>query len=157
MESKRPTPLQWPYLSVLGLAFGLAMAGCSDVKTAEEVLSELDVHYGKRLTMRARFRSGARCSAEVDGEFQTYCKDCQYCRGPIVVETTLSSTTAKLDDWPMVLGGTWEGKPIRCSGPLSNLNCHPFKLGALYEVRGVLERHRPPRLLVEDFEEVSAP
>src|SRR5207245_5016112 len=103
-------------LAVLLLA--LAACGPPASKPAEEVLKDLGSYGGKIVTIRARFRSGARCRQGDSGEWRTYCKDCQYCRGPIVLAT--SSTVAEgLDDWPLILGGTWDDKDIRCKGPLN--------------------------------------
>lgn len=130
-------------------------ASCGPPKAidAADVLANLDAHLGKRVVMRARFRSGARCHLE-SKEWTTYCKDCQYCRGPLVVDTG-KELSEELDDWPMILGGTWEGQDIRCKGPLGKIECAPFVEGKTYVVQGEVENQRPPKLLVERFWEVE--
>lgn len=130
----------------------LALAGCkpSDAPTADEVLSKIDEHLGKRVALKAKIKSGARCAVAKDGEFKTYCKDCQYCRGPAVVGTKLDTKKEGLDDWPMILVGQWKGKTIRCKGPLGEVVCEPFDEGKEYLIQGRLEKMRPPRLVVQD-------
>lgn len=119
------------------------------------MLKNITAYAGKRVVLRARFKSGARCRQEVGKDWQTYCKDCQYCRGPVVVDTGLDLPSSGLDDWPMILGGTWKGKDIRCKGTLQAIECYPFELGKTYVVQGEIEAQRPPKLLVEKFWEVT--
>ncbi len=137
----------------------LATTACTrDAIEADEVLANLDQHLGKRLTLKGKFRSGARCKAQNEkGEFPTYCKnnDCQYCKGPVVLDTGLEAKEAGLMDWPMILGGTWKGKDIRCRGMIDNIECWPIKKGKTYVVRGRLENQKPPKLIVADIEEVD--
>lgn len=134
-----------------GLAIALVLAACGPPKgrPAAEVLADLEPHYGKTITIRATLRSGARCHQESE-KWMAYCKDCQSCRGPLVVDAP-GVDIEHADDWPMILGGTWEYKDIRCQGPLEKIECHPFTPGQTYVIRGFLERNRPPRLLVEKF------
>lgn len=151
------------------LAFALLLSACGPPRSidAREVLRDLPRHLGKSLVVRARFKSGARCRQGETGEWKTYCKDCQYCKGPIVLDegtgvgtnakgstgavTDTGTTSEHLDDWPLILGGTWEGKDIRCKGPLNEIECYPFVPGHMYVVQGLLENQRPPKLLVERF------
>ncbi len=151
-------------LSPLLLLAALALvAGCKDRPVpAEEVIANLDRYLGKRVRMQAKLRSGARCRVgETAADFKTYCKDCQFCNGPYVVDLGLppveTTTTATVTDevpkdWPMILGGSHEYKPIRCRGPLNEIDCWPFELGKEYVLEGMLERHRPPRLMVDGFQ-----
>jgi len=118
-----------------------------------EILSDVDFHYGKTITIRTKFVSGARCRQGEEGEWKTYCKDCQYCKGPMVVDP--GEKVGASPDWPMILGGTWEYKDIRCKGPLNKVECHPFEIGKTYVVRGKLEKHKPPKLLVSKFWEIK--
>lgn len=139
--------------------------GCKEAPvSAQEVVDDLDRYLGKRIRMRAKLRSGARCRVgETVADFKTYCKDCQFCNGPYVidlgrpvVQTTTTATVADTDevpkDWPMILGGSHEYKPIRCRGPLNQVDCWPFEVGKEYVLEGLLERHRPPRLMVDGFQ-----
>ena len=136
------------------LALALTAVGCKpDAKDADVILANLDDYVGQRVVMKASFRAGARCRiGDEDGEWKTFCgskNDCQYCRGPLVVNA--GDKEADLDDWPMILGGTHEGKPIKCQGPLNEVKCFPFEPGKTYIVRGLIEAHHPPRLMVSDF------
>jgi hypothetical protein len=136
----------------------LALTGCfgpPDAIEGAQLLKELDAHLGKRVVVKAKFRSGARCRQE-DGEWKTYCKDCQYCRGPLVIDTGSAVPEEGMDDWPMVLGGTWEGEDIRCKGPLHQIECKPFELGKTYVIQGRLEAAHPPKLLVQKFWKVDS-
>lgn len=142
--------------SLLGLA--LAAAGCTeDPKNVDEVLENFPEYAGKRILLKTKLRSGARCRVgDKDGEFRTYCKgDCQYCKGPLVVASSVKTKEADLDDWPMILGGIHEGKPIKCKGPLNEVTCEPFDLDKTYVIRGIIEKHHPPRLMVTDFWEAE--
>lgn len=143
----------------IALTLGLtAMVGCTpDPKDIDEVLTNLDQYAGKRILLKTSFRSGARCRiGEEEGEWKTYCKgDCQYCRGPIVVDSAVKPIEAGLDDWPMVVGGLHDGKPMKCQGPLNHVKCAPFELGKTYVVRGIIEKQTPPRLMVKDFWEAE--
>lgn len=136
----------------------LATACTPDAKDADEVLANLDDHIGKRVTLKGKFRSGARCRVQDEnGDFPTYCKnnDCQYCKGPVVLDTGIDAEEAKLMDWPMILGGTWKGKDIRCRGPLNQIECWPKLEGKTYIVRGRLENQKPPKLIVADIIEAD--
>ncbi len=129
----------------------LAACGAPPAVPVEELVRDLGPSYGKVITVRTRFKSGARCRQGEDGKWKTYCKDCQYCRGPLVADLPLAATASGAEDWPLIMGGTWEGQDIRCKGPLNQIECYPFELGKTYVVRGVLEHQRPPKLLVERF------
>jgi hypothetical protein len=140
------------------LAALLGLAACTpSAQEADELLARLDQNMGKRVVLKARFRSGARCRVgENEGEWKTYCKgDCQFCKGPLVVDSRVKGETVDLDDWPLTLGGTFEGKPIRCEGPLNEVKCYPFEPGKTYVVRGLLEKNHPPRLMVSEFWEAD--
>lgn len=128
-----------------------AALGCqTDAPDAQQVIAELDEHIGRRVTIKARFRPGIRCRLDTeDGQWKTYCRDCQVCRGPYVVDLGKKSEDAS--DWPMVLAGTWKMRDIRCSGPLNDIECYPFEIGKTYVVEGLLERSSPPKLYVDDF------
>jgi len=132
-----------------------ASCGPPKAKEAEEVLKNIQDYAGKRVAIRAKFKSGARCHLDTGGEWQTYCKDCQFCRGPIVLDTGLPLKEEGLDDWPLILGGTYEGQDIRCKGPLNAVVCYPFTEGKEYVVEGKIEAQRPPKLLVERFWETK--
>ena len=141
------------------LLFALGAPGClPDPTDADEGLAKLEDYYGKSVVIRTRLRSGARCSvADENGEFRTYCKgNCRHCKGPLVVDTSLNLKAEGLDDWPMILAGSWKNRDIRCRGPLDNVVCYPFEPGKTYVIRGRLEAHRPPRFLVQDFWEEDA-
>lgn len=134
------------------LAISLTTACTSEALKADEVLANLPHHVGKRVTIQTRFRSGARCRIGDKGEWKTYCKgNCQYCRGPLVVDALMPQENGALADWPMILGGTWKGRDIRCKGPLNEVKCYPFELGKMYVVRGILENQSPPKLIVNDW------
>ena len=138
-------------LLITTVAAGLVAAcGPPASKPIDEVLKDLDPYYGRAITIKTKLRSGARCRIGEKGDFKTYCKDCQYCRGPYVVEVSGARPNSE-SDWPMIMGGTWELGDIRCKGPLGQIECHPFELGKTYVIRGVLERHKPPKLLVSKF------
>jgi hypothetical protein len=122
---------------------------------AEEILKDLDKYAGKRVVIQGKFKSGARCHLEKVTEWQTYCTDCQYCKGPLVLDTGLPLPEEGLDDWPLILGGTYNGEDIRCKGPLNKVECKPFKEGKTYVVQGKIEVHRPPKLLVEKLWEID--
>lgn len=141
------------FATVLALALVTAVTACGDPKgtPVEKILEDIDLYYGKTITIRTQFRSGARCRLDSeDGEWKTYCKDCQFCRGPIVVAPE-GAVETKVDDWPMILGGVWEFKDIRCTGPLNKVECYPFELGKTYVVRGTVEQSKPPKLFVSRF------
>ncbi|MGF1511374.1 MAG: hypothetical protein ACFB9M_17930 [Myxococcota bacterium] len=126
------------------------LLACSPkVHTTEEVLSKLDEYLGRKLVMEVELKSGARCRAVQDGVFKTYCRDCQYCRGPLVVVSDQKDSGA--DDWPLILGGVQNGRPIACEGPLNQIVCHPFVPGKRYVIRGSIEKVRPPKFIVMDF------
>lgn len=145
------------FLSATCLAFLVSSCGPPKATDAEVVLANIKSHYGKRVVMRAKFRSGARCHQKAEvGKWQTYCVDCQVCRGPIVVDTGKPvDETVELPDWPMILGGTYKGRDIRCKGALNAVECWPFVEGKTYIVQGELESQQPPKLLVERFWEVE--
>jgi hypothetical protein len=139
-------------LSALLVAALAAACGPPKGVPVEEVLADLDAYRGRLVDVRAKLKSGARCRQGEDGEWKTYCKDCLYCRGPMVVDVgTTTSTSAEFDDWPMVLGGTYDLKDIRCKGPLNQVECFPFIEGKTYVIRGTIEFQRPPKLLVNKF------
>lgn len=129
----------------------LAAGACKPTPIeADQLLANIDQHIGKRVVVKAKFKSGARCKQD-DGEWKTYCKDCQYCRGPLVVDTEMDLKSEGLDDWPLVLGGTYDGKDIRCKGKLNEVKCFPFELGKTYVVQGLIEASHPPKLIVQDY------
>ena len=133
----------------------LVLLGCrSEPLDAEALLQNIDRHQGRRITVRAQFRSGARCRLETsDGEWKTYCGDCQYCRGPVVLDTPTTRLVKDPDKWPLVVGGAWKQKPIGCEGKLNEVTCYPFEPGKTYVVQGVIQDQRPPKLLVYDVRE----
>ena len=133
-----------------------SLIGCGPPKAlpAAEVIADLARYRGRAVDIRAKFKSGARCRQGEDGEWKTYCKDCVYCRGPLVVDLGTTTSTA-VEDWPLILGGTWEMQDIRCKGPLNEVVCYPLTPGREYVVRGVIEWVRPPKLLVEKFWELN--
>jgi hypothetical protein len=134
-------------------SLALLLTGCfgpPDAMESGQLLKELDAHLGQRVVVKAKLKSGARCRQD-DGEWKTYCKDCQYCRGPLVIDSNLDLPKEGLDDWPLVLGGTWDGEDIRCKGPLENIECKPFDVGKTYVIQGRLEAAHPPKLLVQKF------
>lgn len=150
------------YILLIATGAAAMMTACGPPRSvpADEVLAHVEAYAGKRVVMKTRFRSGARCRQESpEKKWRTYCKDCQFCRGPVVVDSQLTAERAAIDDWPMILGGTWKGRDIRCTGPLNAIECYPFVPGRLYVVQGKIEHQRPPKLLVEDFWDVddSAP
>jgi hypothetical protein len=138
------------------LAVLVATVHCGPPKSieAEEVLKNLEAHAGKRVVVRGKFKSGARCRQENE-QWQTYCKDCQYCRGPVVLDSGANLVEEGLDDWPMILGGTFDNQDIRCKGPLNAVECYPFVEGKTYVIQGKIEAQRPPKLLVEKFWQVD--
>jgi len=140
------------------LLFLLGACGAPAGTPAEEVVKNLDAYRGRPVDVRAKLKSGARCRQGEDGEWKTYCKDCVYCRGPLVVDlgTDTSSTSNELD-WPLILGGTYEYEDIRCKGLLNEVKCTPMEDGKTYVIRGIIEFQRPPKLLVEKFWEVDDP
>lgn len=132
----------------------LLAAGCGPPKgiPVEEVLANLDAYRGRSVPIKMKLRSGARCRQGEDGEWRTYCKDCVYCRGPLVADVgTMTSTAVELDDWALILGGTLDFEDIRCKGPLNDVKCAPMEAGKTYVIQGVIEFQRPPKLLVERF------
>lgn len=135
------------------IGFLAVSCGPPAAKPVEEVLNNLDLYRGKPVVIKTKLRSGARCRQGEDGEWKTYCKDCVYCRGPLVVDAV--STSTKVDDWAMILGGTYEMEDIRCKGKLGEVKCWPFDLEKTYVIQGVVEKQRPPKLLVEKFWEVQ--
>ena len=144
--------MKWAVLATVALAT-VGLTGCTEEPLdAEQLLAELDQHVGKRVVVRASFRSGARCRLETpDGDWKTYCRGCQYCRGPVVLASPSLPKDVQVDDWPLILGGTWRGRDIRCTGKLNEVECYPFELGPRYIVRGRIEDQRPRKLLVSDF------
>jgi hypothetical protein len=130
----------------------LLVAACGPPSSieADALLANLDAHIGKRVVVKARFKNGARCRQD-EGDWKTYCKDCQYCRGPFVIDSALNLPKEGLDDWPLILGGTYEGRDIRCTGPINAIDCYPFTPGQTYVVQGRLEASHPPKLLVQRF------
>lgn len=143
-----------PLTLTLALALaGLLAAGCTEEpKDAREVVTNLEQHLGRRVVMTAKFRPGIRCRLDTeDGEWATYCRDCQVCKGPYVVDIEGDD----VDAWPMVLAGTWNLRDIRCKGPLNEIECYPFEVGKRYVVEGVIERSTPPRLFVDGFREAE--
>lgn len=135
-------------------SFWLVACGPPNSISGEKFLKTIDEHMGKRVTIRAKFKSGARCSQDAK-EWKTYCKDCQYCKGPLVIDTGLDLKDEGMVDWPLILGGTYDGKDIRCKGALGKIECYPFKPGKTYVVQGLMEANRPPKLLVKKFWEVN--
>jgi hypothetical protein len=140
-------------LSLILAASAASLGACTptDAPEAEEILADLPRHLGKRVTFKARFRSGARCRMnDPEAGWKTYCKDCQYCRGPLVVDAALRPGEHGLDDWPMILGGTYEGQDVRCRGPLGAVVCQPLEPGKRYIVRGLLTDQSPPKLMLDE-------
>ena len=138
------------YVYLIFAALFLTACGPPKGVPVSEILEDIDFHYGKTITIRTQIVSGARCRQDTEGgEWQTYCKDCQYCKGPMVIDPGKKIESAS--DWPMILGGTWEYKDIRCKGPLNAIVCHPFEFGKTYVIRGKLEKHKPPKLLLSKF------
>lgn len=134
--------------------FALLLSACGAPQgvPAAEVARDLEIYRGRAVDVRAKLKSGARCRQGEDGEWKTYCKDCVYCRGPLVVDLgTSTSTVEDALDWPLILGGTYEYEDIRCKGPLNEVVCAPMQAGKTYVIRGVIEYQRPPKLLVEKF------
>jgi len=133
----------------------LAAACTPAAKSADEVVANLDEYLGEKVVVEVALRSGARCRVgQYEGDFKTYCRDCQYCRGPLVVDV-MGSEGREVDDWPLVLGGTHDGQPIKCEGKLGEVECHPFDLEKRYVIRGSIERTHPPKLLVSEFWEAD--
>lgn len=139
------------------IALGLAVGCTAEPKAVDEVLESFDQYAGKRITLKTKLRSGARCRIGTEeGQWRTRCKeDCQFCSGPVVVASNVKPSAAGLDDWPMILGGLHDGKPIKCKGPLNEVKCGPFDLDKTYVIRGLIEKHHPPRLMVTDFWEAE--
>ncbi len=135
----------------LGLLLIVLSSACGPPKAIkmDDLLGNLPAYLGKRIVVKGRFRSGARCKLDEQSGWVTYCKDCQYCRGPLVAESALTPKKEGLDDWPLILAGTWEGQDLRCKGPLNEVSCGPLEPGKLYVIRGRIERHRPPKLFVD--------
>jgi hypothetical protein len=135
----------------------LALAACTPAsKPADEVVSHLHDYLGEKVVVEVQLRSGARCRVgKYEGEFKTYCRDCQYCRGPLVVDVPGLDPDTAVDDWPLVLGGMHDGQPIKCEGKLGEVECHPFDLDKKYVIRGSIERTHPPKLLVSEFWEAD--
>lgn len=132
------------------IALALTATGCNEEpKEAADIVDQIDRYIGKRITMKAKFRPGIRCRLDIGDEekWVTYCRDCQVCKGPFVVDLDGADAEA----WPMVLGGTWDMKDIRCKGPLNDVECYPFEIGKTYIVEGVLERSTPPKLFVDGW------
>ena len=139
-----------PMIATVALGWVAACSG--EPIDAESLIANLEQHVGKRVLVRSQFRSGARCRLETpDGEWKAYCKDCQYCRGPVVMDTPSMPKDGEVDDWPIILGGTWRGRDIRCTGKLNEVECYPFVPGKTYVVRGLIENQRPRKLLVRDY------
>jgi hypothetical protein len=138
-------------LTLTTLAFGLG--ACSKTpKDAREIVADIDRYRGDHVAMKAKFFPGVRCRLETeDGEWVTYCGDCQVCKGPYVVDVEGASDEV----WPLVLAGIWERRDIRCTGPLNDIECHPFEIGETYIVEGTIDRSNPPKLFVDDFREVE--
>ncbi len=131
---------------------GLIACGPPSSIPAKTVLKNLDSHLGQRLVIKTKLKSGARCKIVTEGGWKTYCgNDCQYCKGPMVIDSGVDLKEEGLNDWPMILGGTWKGKDIRCKGPLNKIECYPFELGKTYVIQGRVEKHHPPKLLVRKF------
>lgn len=144
-------------LGLFGLGLPFASGGCTpQAKPIEVVLSDLDHYLGEKVVVETALRSGARCRVgETPEDFKTYCRDCQYCRGPLVVDAPGLDPQADVDDWPLVLGGMHRGQPIKCQGKLGEVECHPFDLDKRYVIRGSIERTQPPKLLVSEFWEAD--
>ncbi len=134
-------------------ALGIGALGCAEGPLdAAKLVSELDSHLGKKVTVKAKLRTGIRCRLDTeDGRFMTYCRDCQVCKGPFVLDVP------GVEGWPVVLAGVWEGQAIQCRGKLNQVKCHPFEPGATYVIEGLLSRSNPPKLHVDDFRLVRSP
>lgn len=150
------------FFGTVFMALMIAACGPPKAQDADVIMKNIHEYAGKRVVIRAKFRSGARCGQprELGEKWKTFCgsdKDCAYCRGPVVLDTggALNLSEEGLDDWPMILGGTYDGQDIRCKGPLNEVECFPFKVGKTYIVQGQIEAQRPPKLLVENFWDVE--
>mgnify|MGYP006287782211 CR=1 FL=1 len=126
----------------------LGLTACNQPpKSPREVLSDLDRYAGSTVKIQATLKAGIRCELDTeDGEWQTYCGDCQSCEGPYVVDLGPEG-----EEWPMVLSGTHESERIGCSGKLNEVECFPMTPGETYVIEGVLERSNPPKLIVDAF------
>ena len=132
--------------TILPTLLGLALlAGCTpDPKDVDEVLENFEAHAGQRILLKTKLRSGARCRIGTEeGQWKTYCKgDCQYCSGPVVVASTVKPKAAGLDDWPMILGGIHDGKPIKCQGPAQRGEVRPLR--SREDLRGARDHREAP-------------
>lgn len=142
-------------LAALTLAvFGVACT--PSAKPVEDILGDLDQYLGEKVVVKTALRSGARCRVgKYENEFKTYCRDCQFCQGPLVVDAPSIDPDTPVDDWPLILGGVHRGEPIRCEGKLNEVECHPFDLSKQYVIRGSIEKTHPPKLLVSEFWEAN--
>ena len=154
MKASIPPNLVLPFLLAVG-AVPVGLSGCQEPTIeAGELVANMEPHIGKRVRVKGSFRPGLRCRLETaDGEWKTYCGDCQVCKGPYVLDVNAKDT----DPWPLVLAGTWKLRDIRCKGPLGQVECYPLKTGQPYIVEGILERSTPPKLFVDGFWRVEQP
>ena len=138
------------------LASFLQFVGCrAEALSPVEVLANPELYFGKHIRIQARLRAGLRCRLETeDKKWRTYCRDCQICRGPFVVDLPEKDRSA-YPDWPMVLGGTYNQRDIRCKGPLNKVECYPFEPGHTYILEGLFIRTQPPKLFIDNFQEVK--
>jgi hypothetical protein len=141
------------YFYLIAVAFLFTACGPPKGVAVSEILKDINFYYGKTITVRTKLVSGARCNQDEVGVWKTYCKGCQYCKGPMVLDPGVKVKSAA--DWPMILGGTWEYKDIRCKGPLNEVECYPFKFNKTYVIRGKLENSKPPKLLLSKFWEAD--
>ena len=137
-------------LALLSLCAGLTACNATP-KTPKEVLDNLDSYVGSNVRIKATLKAGLRCQLDTeDGKWQTYCGDCQSCKGPFVVDMGPEG-----EEWPLVLSGTHEAKKIGCEGKLNEVECFPMEPGKTYILDGLLERGTPPKLIVERFQPAS--
>src|SRR5262245_24889818 len=72
--------------------FLIAACGPPKAEDAATIMKNIHEYAGKRVVVRAKFRSGARCGQprEVGEKWKTFCgsdNECAYCRGPVVLDT----------------------------------------------------------------------
>lgn len=139
-----------PYMLIIS---GLLFLGCQkEPLSPEALIKDAQKFYGRTVRIRTSLHAELRCRLKTqEGKWMTYCGDCQICRGPLVAELTTQTATTS---WPLVLAGSWKGKPIQCEGPINRIECYPFSQGKTYLITGLLEKATPPRLYINDFEEI---
>ncbi len=131
------------------VTLGLALVACTrQPMEAEALIANLEDHVGEYVLVRAQFQSAAECSLVTpDGEWMTYCGDCQYCRGPMVVDARSEAAQKN----PLVVVGAYDLRAVRCEGKLNEVQCRPFEPGKTYVVDGLIANERPRKLLVRKY------